>query len=97
MCIHHDLAATGHATEPADIGLGSAADGAMAAPRIAFRIGIGAGSILLLIAAALLLGASLSKAVAMDSSSLSSGYSVGLYLDFFRQIIYTSSRERWAV
>jgi hypothetical protein len=65
MFMHHDLPATNRATEPADIGLGSAADGAMAAPRIAFRISIGAGSILLLIVAALLLGAALSKAVAM--------------------------------
>jgi hypothetical protein len=63
--MHPDLPAARRATEPADVGLGSAADGAMAAPRIAFRISVGAGSILLLIAAALLLAAALSKAVAM--------------------------------
>jgi hypothetical protein len=63
--MHDDLPAASRITQPADIGLGSAADGAMAAPRIAFRISIGAGSILLLIVAALLLGAALSKAVAM--------------------------------
>jgi hypothetical protein len=65
MCMHGDLPGTSRVTEPADIGLGSSADGVMAQPRIAFRISIGAGSILLLIIAALLLGAALSKAVAM--------------------------------
>ena len=63
--MHHDLPGTSRATEPAAIGSSSAADSAMAEPRIAFRISIGAGSILLLIAAALMLAAALSKAVAM--------------------------------
>jgi hypothetical protein len=63
--MHQDVPAANPRAERADIGLSSAADGAIAEPRIAFRISIGAGSIALLIAAALLLAAALSKAVAM--------------------------------
>jgi hypothetical protein len=61
----HDLPAGKPAPDAGDIDLRAAADGVIAEPRIAFRIGIGAGSIVLLIAAALLLAAALSRAVAV--------------------------------
>ena|SRR5215472_4081255 len=64
MCMHQDAPAANRGTEGTDIDV-TAADGVTAEPRIAFRISVGAGSILLLIAAALLLAAALSKAVAM--------------------------------
>ena len=65
MCMHQDAPAANRGTEGTDIDVTAAADDVTAEPRIAFRISVGAGSILLLIAAAFLLAAALSKAVAM--------------------------------
>jgi hypothetical protein len=63
--MHDDLQNANPATEGTNICLRSSGDDAIAEPRIAFRISIGAGAILMLIAAALLLASALSKAVAM--------------------------------
>jgi hypothetical protein len=64
MCMHQDVPPANRGTEGIDIDVTAAADGVTAEPRIAFRIGIGAGSILLLIVAALLLATALSEAIA---------------------------------
>jgi hypothetical protein len=64
MCKHQDAPAANRRNEETGIDVTAAADGGAAEPRIAFRIGIGAGSILLLIVAALLLATALSKAIA---------------------------------